>query len=273
METRLYILIILILLSSCINKSNRTSTERNLNPTVEFKNISTLNYAIDSYYLKNGSLPDSKEDLRNEFGRDTITSLFQNPLFQDIEFKYLPIYNKSKSVYPIAYYLLGTSKNLINLNETTKNSIIDQSISVCDYYNGKKGDVIFSYRNKYLITKENLSYSFDYAKSNYLRERKFYNVSFTMNSSLKILDSLNFNIVVDSTKITGTFYNLDVKKRVQEIIGVNKYITLVGLKTSNIEGGINLINVYVKSPEDTVKGKYYNEIGELTINPSLKNCY
>lgn len=270
MENRLYIFIIAILLNSCINKSTTVSTQYKENLVVEFTNISTLNYVMDSYYLKNGSLPNSKEDIQNEFGRDTINSLFQNPLIKGNELKYVPIYDNNNNISPIAYYIIGSTKNLKKIK---KEVLIDKLISVCDYYNGKQGDIIFSYRNTYLITKENLSYNLEYAKSNYLKERKFYNVFFLTNKSLKILDSLSFYIKVDSIKIIGTFYNQDVKKSVQELNMTDNYITLEGLKTTNIEGGINLNNVFIKSPLETVKGKYYNEVGKLKTTPSLKNCY
>jgi hypothetical protein len=262
-----WLLVFLLPLVSCVDESKNIDSEK------LYEKASKLNYAIDSYYLNNGFLPKKEEDFINDIRKDTLNNSKDENLLEDNEIRYVPIFRGNE--YPEEYFLIATSKGKVDESDNRKiNKIVKASKGICDPERRPDDDILLSNRNPFLITKENITYDLGRANSNYLKQRLYYNVSFTIDTSAVISKNLSYSFTADSTEIKGRFYNEAVKERVLKKLENAETVNLIGLKTEILANGIFLKNTYVKSPSDSIpKGQYYDETGNPKKYLSLTDCY
>ncbi len=262
------VIIIFSLLINCTDKPREEITNNDL------EKVARINDAIKGYYFSKQKLPVNISDLEKFYEEENIDSIFQIKIQGLSKVQYVPVF-KNNSTTPIEYFLVSSKNKLKPITKSNEQEFLNNAITVCEYNNGKNGDIILSNSNGLLLSRSRNAFHLKKAFSSYWKTRIYYNVIFNIDSLTQYDKDLSFIAYVDSIKIRGQFYNNNVKRRIQEETLTKDSIVVEGFKIRNLaQNEILLTDVNIHTPQnvDTIFGKYFNEVGELENYKYLKGC-
>lgn len=253
----IYILLAcLFLLGSC-KKTNK-------NKHIKWDGIYNLDLFLANYYLSNNKYPDNLKELKkyysDELSEEYLVNLTKDPILENENVKYIPVYDREDSDRILSYYLISGKSSKGKIYTNKESVFIKSYIPFCKYKKHTKENVILWYRNNMINLRELVPISIKKSNLDYMRNETGFSVNIKIDSLVEIKNGLNFTTKQEGVLVKGTFYNDKVKEKV---LKRKSSITIKGVVERHKKGYIFVKNCIVEVEERSSPYSYYDEIGDL----------